>query len=315
MGSNLRGDCWASAGRHSPAGTGVHALRSAVIEPYHSPVKPRDYDAICLDLDGTLLNGQGQPLPEVVQSLHAAQARGVQVMVVTGRSKVATVPVLEQLGLGGVAVVFNGAAVYCTERERLLEERTLSSSALRALRGYGERTGDLTILMTASDKLCVHPRDDEEARSLEGLLGLRFVGREQLRAEYVIRVTFLSKRPIDSAAYAHEIESAVGQPLYTTHFPLNVLPKHRESTMHAVDVQPPCQGKAEALRLLAERHGIAPERVVAVGDATNDSAMVQAAGLGVAMGNSMPELKQQADRIIGHHDKPAIAGLVKELFL
>ncbi|MDP6740824.1 MAG: HAD hydrolase family protein, partial [Planctomycetota bacterium] len=62
-------------------------------------------------------------------------------------------------------------------------------------------------------------------------------------------------------------------------------------------------------------YGISPERVVAVGDARNDTPLIQAAGLGVAMENSMEELKPVADRVIGHHDTPAIAELVHELFL
>ena len=100
-----------------------------------------------------------------------------------------------------------------------------------------------------------------------------------------------------------------------THFPLAVLPRHRASAMVAVDVHAPCAGKAEALRVLAETYGIPPGRVVAVGDATNDGPMIARAGLGVAMGNAMEELKRIARRVIGHHDEGAIAALVRELFL
>ncbi len=275
----------------------------------------RNYDALCLDLDGTLLNSQNRALPEVVEAVQAAQASGVRVLVATGRSKVATRPVLRDLGLTAPAVVFNGAAVYCPVADRLLEERTLSRNAMAELYAYGERTGDLTLLMTSDEKLSVHPRDAVEQRCLRGLAGVRCVERHELRAEYVIRVTFIARRSGHSAEYAREIEEAVSHPLYTTHFPLSVLPLHRDSPMHTVDVQPPCRGKAEALRLLRDTYGIPAERVVAVGDATNDAPLIEAAGLGVAMGNSMEELKPSADRIIGHHDTPALAGLVHELFL
>jgi hydroxymethylpyrimidine pyrophosphatase-like HAD family hydrolase len=42
--------------------------------------------------------------------------------------------------------------------------------------------------------------------------------------------------------------------------------------------------------------------------------MVVDAGLGVAMGNAMNELKQVADRTIGPNDTDAIADLVAELW-
>jgi hydroxymethylpyrimidine pyrophosphatase-like HAD family hydrolase len=80
-------------------------------------------------------------------------------------------------------------------------------------------------------------------------------------------------------------------------------------------VHPPCSGKAEALRVLAERYGIPASRVVAIGDATNDIPMLEAAGLSVAMEDGMPEAVAVAKRVIGGHDTTAIAELVEELFL
>ena len=72
-------------------------------------------------------------------------------------------------------------------------------------------------------------------------------------------------------------------------------------------------GKAEALRVVEERYGITPERVCAVGDADNDLPMLRAAGLGVAMGNALPEIQAEADLVIGANDTDAIAALVDGL--
>ena len=197
----------------------------------------------------------------------------------------------------------------------MLEERTLSNRLLDQLHDYGHRTQDMTLVQCADKKLVLEPRTEAERRAILGLRGLEPVPREQLRADYTIRVTFLTDRISDSAQYLSEVGGAVDQPAYYTHFSLSVLPLHRGSPYHAVDVHPPCRGKAEALRVLDDHFGIPAERVVAVGDATNDLPMVRGAGLGVAMDNSMPELKDAADRVIGHHDTPAIADLIHELFL
>ena len=103
-------------------------------------------------------------------------------------------------------------------------------------------------------------------------------------------------------------------PAYLTHFQLSLLHAFRQSPYQVVDVHPPCRGKAEALRWLAEEEGIPSERVACVGDATNDIPMFAAAGLSVAMGDGMPEALAAADRVIGASDTDAIPELIKELF-
>jgi hydroxymethylpyrimidine pyrophosphatase-like HAD family hydrolase len=55
--------------------------------------------------------------------------------------------------------------------------------------------------------------------------------------------------------------------------------------------------KWSAVRRLAEGWGISDEAICAVGDDVNDIPMIRAAGLGVAMGNALPEVKEAADRI------------------
>jgi hydroxymethylpyrimidine pyrophosphatase-like HAD family hydrolase len=69
------------------------------------------------------------------------------------------------------------------------------------------------------------------------------------------------------------------------------------------------------VRVLRELHGIEAARIVAVGDATNDVPMFEAAGLAVAMEVSMPQAKSAAARVIGDCNSGAIGELVEELFL
>lgn len=275
----------------------------------------RAFDALLVDLDGTLLNRRSELPPANRKALRLAEERGVRVMVVTGRSLVATLPILLELGLTAPSAVFNGAAIWCPRSERFLEERTLSNRTLERTLDFGRCTGDLTIVMQSGRKLALAPRDDVELRALEGLHGLEFVEREELRQDYTMRVTFVSRRHPSSVELEAEFVEHCPFPTYLTHFPLSILPDHSDSPMHALDVHPPCRGKAEALRYLQEVEGIPSERVVAIGDASNDEPMIRAAGLGVAMGDGMASTRSLADRVIGGNDTSAIADLVEELFL
>ena len=272
------------------------------------------YDAILLDLDGTLFTDEGEIRPTTLASLRAAHASGVRIMLATGRSEVGARPIVEELGFDTPAIVFNGAGVYCPVERRLLEERVLSDRTVEGALAYAVTRDLLPVVIRAGAKYSLRPRDAHEERAIAYFHGLSVLEPHELPLERAIRVTIFSGVHPSSDALATELEAAVERPIYVTHFPLQALADHRESPLLVADVQPPCRGKAEGLRLLQELYGIPPERVVAIGDATNDVPMFAGAGLGVAMENSMEEALAAADRVIGSNNSDAIAQLVEELF-
>ncbi len=272
------------------------------------------YDALLLDLDGTLLDEHSRIRSRNLECLRELQASGVRVVVTTGRSAVATLPVVEALELEHPLVVFNGAAIYCPQRKRLIEERVLSNRAIARCFELATSRDYLTVAQLASDKYATAPRDPMEDSALRGFTEVCVVSREDLPTEYVIRVIFFSRDHASSFDLEREVAEFIDVPTYLTHFPLSALVSHRDSPLKVVDIHPPCLGKAEALRYLEETSGIPASRVVAVGDAGNDVPMLEAAGLGVAMGNGAQSALDAADRVIGAHDTDAIAELVDELF-
>lgn len=73
-------------------------------------------------------------------------------------------------------------------------------------------------------------------------------------------------------------------------------------------------GKGNALMLLADVLGVDPKATIAVGDSTNDSTMVKAAGLGLAMDNAVPELKAVADKVVCNY-REHVAKYILENFI
>jgi Cof subfamily protein (haloacid dehalogenase superfamily) len=275
----------------------------------------RPYDAVLFDLDGTLLNEHEVVAPANLAAVHALREQGVQVLFATGRSVESTRPVVEEVGLTGPIVTFNGAVVWDYTEDRPIEERVLSQKTVDACHDYRRTHEHMTLVMSTKNRYCLDPPDDHHRNALHGLSGIEFVDEATLEAEEcIVRFTFLADRGTDSEAYAAHIEEHVGRPVYTTHFPLSILVRHRNSPFVVVDVHPPMLGKAEALRYLHDHHGIPPARVVAFGDAGNDVPMLRKAGLGVAMGNAEADVQAVADRVVGDHTTTAIADTLRELF-
>lgn len=272
------------------------------------------YKAIVLDLDGTLVNDDGRIPAGTLARLQAAAQNGVHVMVATGRSELATKDVLVELDVNTPALVYNGAALWCPRTHKLVEERLLSNRSVSQVLEFAESRDLAVVCMRAGAKFGTVAANDVEKAAMAGFKNLSVVGREDLPREFVIRITCFSGQHEDSESLQADCLSAVDGPIYTTHFPLSMLVQHRTSPMNVVDVQPPCRGKGEALRILKESFGIEAAEVVAVGDAMNDLPMLEEAGLSVAMEKSHPTVLRRADRVIGDNNTDTIGDLVDELF-
>jgi hydroxymethylpyrimidine pyrophosphatase-like HAD family hydrolase len=79
------------------------------------------------------------------------------------------------------------------------------------------------------------------------------------------------------------------------------------------EITPSGISKWSAVRWLAESWGLDETSICAVGDDVNDIAMIRAAGLGVAMGNALPEVKAAADRVAPTHDESGLVQVVEWL--
>ena len=65
--------------------------------------------------------------------------------------------------------------------------------------------------------------------------------------------------------------------------------------------------KGAALLFLCGQLGIRREDCMALGDGTNDTSMIEAAGIGVAMGNAAPEVKAAANVITKTNEEDGLA--------
>lgn len=273
--------------------------------------KPR---ALLLDLDGTVVSDDGKIRPRVADAIRGLIERDVPVMVVTGRSEPGVGEIAAELGLKLPVSVYNGAALWDPATGDLIEERILSNRLVANALELAEREDLLTVAMQRGTKFASEPANDLERAGLAGLEALNIGPRAELPREYLIRIGFYSDRHGDSGEFVARVEEQLSVPCYLTDFPLSVLAQHRSSPLQAVDVQPPCRGKAEALRWLAEELDIPAGEVVAAGDGSNDVPMLERAGLGVALEGAMERAIQAADRVIGSCNTDALADLIEEQF-
>ena len=78
---------------------------------------------------------------------------------------------------------------------------------------------------------------------------------------------------------------------------------------------PDLDNDRNALAALAEHLGIRKEEIACIGDGENDLSMFRVSGLKIAMGNGVPELKEQADHVTGTNRHKGAAEAIKKYIL
>ncbi|MNW55841.1 putative phosphatase YwpJ [compost metagenome] len=82
-----------------------------------------------------------------------------------------------------------------------------------------------------------------------------------------------------------------------------------------IEINPAGISKASGVAEVCKLLGIEMSEVVAVGDSLNDLAVIEAVGLGVAMGNAQEQVKEAADLIVASNNEDGIVEVIREHIL
>ena len=237
------------------------------------------------DIDGTLDDSQNQKgIPaSAKEALQKARANGYGLMIASGRS-LAGLKGYEDLGFDGY-VFSDGAGIFL--KGRPLIKHPIEPEAVRFAMKHNVMLSG-TEKMYAADamlaKLAALFGIPKEMMAVAGVFPLdAYDGEDILEIDIDFEneeaeAAFLAEKPdvmdyvCTSASYGRG--GACG-----------------ELTAHGIDKG---HGILEAASLL----GVAHEDTYAFGDSENDASMIKAAGHGIAMGNSVEILKEQADYVV-----------------
>lgn len=274
---------------------------------------PCRYDLIAIDLDGTLLSPDGTVSAANRAALAEAGDAGVRVTICTGRGLVECDHVLTDLEHREPVVVAGGSMTACPVRRSTLHRFTLEpelvSRATARLLSHGHPVMVLKDPAAAGyDYLMVvgedeHPVDPVTAWWFERLrVPVRYARaiEEDEHPEHTVRLGVCGMSGALSAIES-DLLAVFGRDAVMHNFPAVVGPEasrpHPDGQRpHILEVFDADASKWSAIRWLADRDGIAAERIAAIGDQVNDVSMVAGAGLGVAMGNAVESVKAAADR-------------------
>lgn len=250
------------------------------------------YRLIASDLDETLLDDSHHVPERVRAAISAARELGVRFVPATGRPFESVDVTLEELGLAGAdgeyVISFNGGTITENSSPRALTSCSLPRPTADALYAYGVGNGLCTHVYTLG-RVYLHNYVPEERAYIEGRMNIVETEATTLdfldeTGEDVVKVLFMSLEPgVLEGAERDLAEAGVTDGLDVCY-----------SGNRYVEFNAPGINKGAGLLELARMLGVAPEETMAIGDNSNDVAMIAAAGLGVAVANATDEAKAAA---------------------
>ncbi|WP_018607751.1 pyridoxal phosphatase [Uliginosibacterium gangwonense] len=267
------------------------------------------YKAVALDLDGTLLGSDLKIRHEVAETIQSVRAAGVRVLMVTGRHHSAAMPYHHQLGLDTPLMCCNGTYAWDTRSGRALMPRPLEKAqachTLELVRQHGVHT-----LVYVDGSMTYEVVEPHLARILTWAESVPPALRPSIRqvanfeaeieaAEHVWKFATTTPNLEHLHAFGCAVEQETGLSC-------------EWSAKDRIDVAQQGNSKGRLLVEWLRSEGIAPEQTIAFGDSPNDISMLQAVGLGIAMGHSNEAVRTAAKLVAGSNDSAAIALALQE---
>ncbi|NLW28890.1 MAG: HAD family hydrolase [Erysipelothrix sp.] len=288
----------------------------------------REIQAVVCDLDGTLLTSKKKILNETRNALIELQERGIKLILASSRTLFMLEEIIDSLQMrqhNGYAVCQNGLVTVDLSNAEIQEFSGISDSQALEIFDYFKRYRHLGVFESEKGFQIHIPIKLRWAmpiyyyiiakKKYSDMRNITFTLFGDFRFSPDQKIEIIHKRdeltfPVSKAGYIRltkGMDKMVNQ-LNENFCELDII---RISRAWA-DIMPKGINKAHGINSLSNKLGFGFENMIVFGDAENDIEMIKSARLGIAMGNAMQKVKQNADDITLSNNENGIAHALKK---
>ena len=278
----------------------------------------KDIKLVALDLDGTLFDNSSHISERNLTAIRSITDKGIHVVISTGRP-FEGIPFDQIKGTGiNYAITANGSGIYEISTGKCLYENAMDEELVTPILNFlltrdihmdafigGKGYTPIQCVETAQ-KLTVPSSIKNYIITTRTRLDniLQFIHENQLKVQ---KMTLNFYPAADGTLIDRETvrKLLVSNPSITT-----VCGGYNNLEFTRADAN-----KGVGLRKLAEILGVNPDATMAIGDTENDLAIIEAAGIGVAMGNATDAVKARADYVTTTNTKDGVAAAIEHFIL
>ena len=259
--------------------------------------------AIAFDLDDTLLRPDNTVSDYTVDVLRRAAGKGILILPASGRTRDSMFPTVERIGCASAFISCNGADVWTTNRELLMQELLPVELAHEVARFASDRS---VYCQTYSPSRFYYSVENEYAVS--------YAHSSSLQGEYVGDLTAFIRQPVAKLLMMDTPERIAAlyeesKALFAGRASLTC------SKAYFLECNPLKATKGNALKWCADHFGFDMSEALAFGDSLNDVSMLEAAGTGIAMGNAREDVKAMGFPTCLRNDQDGVARYIDEHIL
>ena len=275
------------------------------------------YKMICIDMDGTLLGKRKRISNINKEVIKKAHDLGVEIVVTTGRLYNNAAYFSQILGVDSPVIAANGAIVIDQKTNDIIYECEIPKEECMQIMNilskykcfFQFNTNDTiycnNMITTVSTKLYMTKQTYYEHLNIKYERVKKYKQWEKIFEEkngYIAKSIVISPFKESILKIRKELNSLPNIVTFA-------------SGSHSLEINYRGVSKGKAVEALIKKYGIKREEVICIGDNENDISMVKFAGLGVAMGNAISELKDVADYITDSNKNNGVAKVIEKFIL
>ena len=268
------------------------------------------YKLLALDMDGTSLTSEKKISPKTLKAISELVERGIFVVPSTGRGLSELWEYKEEQKHMSYGILVSGALVYDFREKKSLALHPLDEEQMMKILACTLEEKAMIHLLT-TDESVVNPKDIENMADFQmGVYRKMFRLVTSPCEDFEKYIHENAEKILKFNIYHRSVESRART--FERLKEMNLTFAFAEGT--SLECSPKGITKASGLIELCKFLNIDLSETVAVGDAQNDTEILQTAGLSVAMGNAKEEIKKIADFVTDDNDHDGVAKVIEKFF-
>lgn len=267
------------------------------------------YKLIAIDLDGTLLNSNHEISEKNKQTIKKCLDKEVKIILLSGREIYSIKEFAKELGIKEYISAYNGGIISDHTGKKVYFNDTLDKSVVKKLIDLNNGREDLLIIF-AGDEIIVDNGESDLYKDFRKYTNSTPIVVENIY-EYLSGNDKMNN--VNKICYSNDHEN-----LLKVRDEVNERVDEDLSTLFSLpiflEVFNKDVSKGRALEKISSYYDISSDEIIAVGDGENDIAMINYAGLGIAMENASEKLKEVSDYITLGNDRDGLS-LALEKFI